>query len=167
MRTKKLNIRLKPVAPSKPNPPARMKIPKLRQLVYDEESEAIHRKTWYLNIVDFVPEIDMFWKIIGRIRCVDKDDGRMSATCIRFNLTDYRLTLAMLDYHFIPKLKAKLTEVPFDRLSEIEQKNFFTHIIAKGKEFYSWVLSSPSICLYILEKNYYPIYQWILQKRPT
>ena len=104
--------------------------------------------------------IEKFWTIMRKIRCIDKDEGRMTASRVSMSAADKNLVILLMDNRFIPMLRRSLDEVPFETLSEQDQKNFFSHVIAKGEVFFNGILENPIISLYLLN-NFYPIYTWL------
>ena len=102
-----------------------------------------------------------FWLAIGKIRCCDKDEGRMNIGHIRINIETCRQVLSMINETYIPALKIALTDVPImDGVSIDDYDNFLTHIIAKGMMFYNGIIENPVVSLYICDQ-FYPIHTWL------
>ena len=102
-----------------------------------------------------------FWNIMAEINCVDSDDGHMSIMSIHLTKNQCVHTLKHLDNLFIPYLKTYLDELNILTLMDNDNyTNFLTHIIAKGKNFYNYIIKNPECSLYMCDQ-YYPIHTWL------
>ena len=102
-----------------------------------------------------------FWNIMSELNCVDSDDGHMSIRSVRLTKKQCAHSLKHLDNLFIPYLKTYLDELNILTLIGADNyKNFLTHIIAKGKNFYNYIIENPECSLYMCDQ-YYPIYEWL------
>ena len=102
-----------------------------------------------------------FWRAVGLVRCLDKDEGAMTKANVRPLYSRRAIILNLLDTTFIPKLKEVLESTPLsDGIDKHEYNNLLTHIVFKGKMFYEAILIDPVISLYLCSQ-YYPIYDWI------
>jgi hypothetical protein len=101
-----------------------------------------------------------FWRIISSIRCLDKDEGRMTNRSIKLSNTHKKHVLRMLHGKYFAELQHAIVDLPLPFDDEKTIHNFMSHIIAKGKSFYNGILTDPVVCLYLCD-NYYPIHDWI------
>ena len=102
-----------------------------------------------------------FWNIMLELNCVDSDDGHMSILSVRLTKNQCAHALKHLDNLFIPYLKTYLDELNILTLMGSDNYNeFLTHIIAKGKNFYNYIIENPECSLYMCDQ-YYPIYEWL------
>ncbi len=104
-----------------------------------------------------------FWNMITSIRCYDKDEGIMRETNIKFPKYKCKEILQNINRVYMPVLKNKLEPYLNNIELEEDKKNFMTHIICKGKQFYDVVLNDPTVCLYLCDK-YYPLHTWLSNK---
>jgi hypothetical protein len=102
----------------------------------------------------------LFWRIISSIRCLDKDEGRMTNRSIKLSNAHKKHVLRMLHGKYFAELQQVIVDVPLPFDDEKTRHNFMSHIIAKGKSFYNGILTTPVVCLYLCD-NYYPIHDWI------
>lgn len=101
-----------------------------------------------------------FWQYISKIRCVDKDDGRMTKKSIKLTVSECRATLVRMN-ELIRFMVEHVKNTPLITLvPESECTNLFSHIISKGEEFYKAVISDYTFGLY-LQDQYYPIHYWL------
>ena len=113
------------------------------------------------NIDEIIRNTYVFWDIISQIQYCDRDEGHVDSNYITFNKDARKFLLSKLNDILIPILKKKIQTVSsFENLDNIQIKNFMTHIIFKGPEFYKAVILDPDLSLY-LYNNYYPIYDWL------
>lgn len=111
-----------------------------------------------------------FWNIINSVVYCDKDDRLISIHNISSVISrkTCKKILSKIDNQFIPELTILLanntpasnnTDIVF-RL--IVYKNFLTHIIFKGFDFYNGVRETPMLSQYIYEQNqFYDIHDWL------
>jgi hypothetical protein len=106
-------------------------------------------------------EMDMFWRIVGRYRCCDRDEGHMSAIHVPV-APESRYVLRVMRTTLIPNLRKELDKTAIcDGLDdELSYINLMSHIIAKGQAFYNGIMQNPGVSLYLCDQ-YYPIYTWI------
>jgi hypothetical protein len=106
-------------------------------------------------------DIDLFWKKIKKIKCIDKDEGRMTYRNVKLNTFSKDHIIKLLDIKFLKELENAIKDIPIPfTKGQPEYNNFLTHIIAKGKPFYEGIKMNPVVCLYLCD-NYYPIYTWL------
>jgi hypothetical protein len=102
-----------------------------------------------------------FWNNINSIRCMDKDEGRMTKRSMYIHPSKIESVIYMVNTVFIPELDVILCDIlPKHSLSPSEYKNILAHIIFKKKRFFNGIKTCPQVSLYLLEQ-YYPIYQWL------
>ena len=101
-----------------------------------------------------------FWNMLSGIRCYDKDEGIMRETNIKLPKYKCKEILRNINNVYMPVLKNKIEPYLNNIELEEDKKNFMTHIICKGKQFYDVVLNDPTICLYLCDK-YYPLHTWL------
>lgn len=104
-----------------------------------------------------------FWNMLSGIRCYDKDEGIMRETNIKLPKYKCKEILRNINNVYMPVLKNKIEPYLNNIELEEDKKNFMTHIICKGKQFYDVVLNDPIICLYLCDK-YYPLHTWLSNK---
>lgn len=101
------------------------------------------------------------WRKVGRIRCVDRDEGTMTARAIRMTPHDAEIVKGWLYHECFPRLMQALEDQPIAfKDNSAVMRDFMSHIIFKGKEFYDCVIAHPSLCLYLCG-NTYPIWTWL------
>jgi len=117
-----------------------------------------------INTPVFEPIDDsVFWALMRRVGCCDKDEGRMTKCCISLSPDDCRTVLYMINGKFLPALKTALTDIPImDGINVSEYNDLLTHIIAKGPEFYDGMIANPIVSLYLCDQ-FYPVYTWLSQ----
>ena len=105
----------------------------------------------------------VFWALMRRVRCCDKDEGRMTKSSISLSPDDCRTVLYMINGKFLPALKTALTDIPImDGINVSEYNDLLTHIIAKGSAFYDGMIANPIVSLYLCYQ-FYPVYTWLSQ----
>lgn len=105
----------------------------------------------------------VFWELMGRVRCCDKDEGRMTKSSISLSPDDCRTVLYMINGKFLPALKTAFTDIPImDGINVSEYNDLLTHIIAKGSAFYDGMIANPIVSLYLCDQ-FYPVYTWLSQ----
>ena len=105
----------------------------------------------------------VFWALMRRVRCCDKDEGRMTKSSISLSPDDCRTVLYMINGKFLPALKMALTDIPImDGINVSEYNDLLTHIIAKGSAFYDGMIANPIVSLYLCDQ-FYPVYTWLSQ----
>lgn len=113
-----------------------------------------------------------FWTIINSVIYCDKSDRFISI----YNISDAipqkicKKILFKINNQFIPELTISLcNNIPslddnYMVNNPMVYKNFITHIIFKGFDFYNAVRETPMLSLYIYEQNqFYNIYDWLYQ----
>jgi len=105
----------------------------------------------------------VFWALMRRVRCCDKDEGRMTKSSISLSPDDCRTVLYMINEKFLPALDTALTDIPImDGIDISEYNDLLTHIIAKGSTFYDGIIANPIVSLYLCDQ-FYPVYTWLIQ----
>ena len=105
----------------------------------------------------------VFCALMRRVRCCDKDEGRMTKSSISLSPDDCRTVLYMINGKFLPALKTALTDIPImDGINVSEYNDLLTHIIAKGSAFYDGMIANPIVSLYLCDQ-FYPVYTWLSQ----
>lgn len=105
----------------------------------------------------------VFWALMRRVRCCDKDEGRMTKSSISLSPDDCRTVLYMINGKFLPALNTALTDIPImDGINDSEYNDLLTHIIAKGSAFYDGMIANPIVSLYLCDQ-FYPVYTWLSQ----
>jgi hypothetical protein len=119
---------------------------------------AVNIATQPLNILS---ADDNFWRLISKTVCLNRDEGHMTKKNIKLTPDEQGHVLDMINRKYLPELKEALNDISTSlEDDELEYKNFLTHIIFKGREFYEMALQIHDIVLYINE-IYYPIYTWL------
>lgn len=104
---------------------------------------------------------DNFWRLISKTVCLNRDEGHMTKKNIKLTPNEQSYVLDMINRKYLPELTAALNDISTSlEDNELEYKNFLTHIIFKGREFYDMALQIHDIVLYMNE-IYYPIYTWL------
>lgn len=110
-------------------------------------------------------ELDLFWKMVYKTRCVDKDEGYMCQSSFPLNKEESSFSKYILNNKMFTHLKEVLDTTAIREVitTDNEYNDIMTHIIFKGQSFYNGIIADPTIALYLCDQ-YYPIYTWILIK---
>ena len=107
---------------------------------------------------------ETLWNDIASIRCYDRDEGIMTINNIRLSREKCTIIVNVLNDIHLPLLRNCLRNVPvMDGIDESNYNDLLTHVICKGRDFYSGIIRNPEIVLYLCDQ-YYPIYTWLNQK---
>lgn len=101
-----------------------------------------------------------FWEVMKKLNWADRSDKRITWTVVdnsTLNLSDDVVANMQRVAGFIRKdLESSLNKLEFfTALAPQEQLDLVSHIIARGKEFYDFVVSEPSICAYLVDGSEY------------
>jgi len=103
-----------------------------------------------------------FWNVINRIRYYDKDESFMNKNSITLSDNKKLFVRHKINSTFIPIMKNILLETAVMGSINIRDiNNFITHIIFKGKIFYTAILNEPELSMYLCTQ-FYPIYDWLM-----
>jgi hypothetical protein len=90
---------------------------------------------------------DLFWEKIAELRWTDRSDGIMPPTNnVRI---DERFNTFVNRFH--SNLYNALYRQPFFHNIN-NMRGFLSHIIAKGFQFYAYVIENPSVCEYLVNE---------------
>lgn len=127
--------------------PSRSPRPQIRQVVAPQ--------------INLLSADDNFWRLISKTVCLNRDEGHMTKKNIKLTPNEQSYVLDMINRKYLPELTAALNDISTSlEDNELEYKNFLTHIIFKGREFYDMALQIHDIVLY-MKYIYYPIYTWL------
>lgn len=115
-----------------------------------------------IPIKKFIKHNPVFWNLVKKLNCYDRDEYTMNSHSIDIYSTGERtFLLEKINSIFIPLLTVKLKDTPvLDGINSIDYNNFMTHIIFKGAKFYMAIILNPDISLYLCDQ-FYPIHDWL------
>ena len=114
------------------------------------------------RIILFVKHNPVFWRLVKKLNCYDRDEYTMNIHSIDIYSTgEKEFLLEKINSIFIYILTLKLKDIPvLDGINSIDYNNFMTHIIFKGAEFYMAIILNPEMSLYLCDQ-FYPIHDWL------
>jgi hypothetical protein len=132
----------------------------------NEKTNVINSKELYYtpnssidDIINIIENNTYFWNVIDSVIYYDRDE--MHITQIVLLQDDRTYILQKINSTFIPILKKQLSRTAYlEGIDRLDINNFITHIIFKGRLFYTAVVKDPNLSLYLCTQ-FYPIYNWL------